>query len=72
MGIRSALKRRLETRPYVQVVSELLPDPPVSPRKMLNLALAAVLAGWSASLELVHPAVKAPVASEAKAVSQAN
>ncbi len=70
-----ALKRRLETRPYVQVVSEpTLPDRPVSPRKMLNLALAAVLGSMVGVFGVLFIQWwKAPVASDkAKAVSQAN
>jgi Uncharacterized protein involved in exopolysaccharide biosynthesis len=44
-----ALERQLPTRSRVEVISEpMLPDSPVAPRKMLNLALGAMLGGMIA------------------------
>src|SRR5690606_29897885 len=44
-----ALERQLPTRSRVEVISEpMLPDSPVSPRKMLNVGLGAMLGGMIA------------------------
>src|SRR5690606_40371398 len=44
-----ALQRQLPIRSRMEVISEpMLPDSPVAPRKMLNLALGAMLGGMIA------------------------